>query len=280
MLIATDPFSLLFIGSFLFGLLFLIMSALLGSLSHGHSGHGLQHASHSGGNTHLHAHSLHLHPSHHGGTSVLRPGSPTDSRAGQGAQGHYPTLAWYLNPTFIVLFLLGFGFFGYVFHTTTTLALPVALILAAGGGILIAVLLLTLIERLFGDSEGATIQDVSDRTGLLGKVSVTIQQDGLGEIIYTSPGGMRKSVPARSVDGRRLERNQEVIVVSYTHGVAEVDTWDHVFDEEETHVPSAAKASEFTALQASFESFHQADTAQALPRHLSQDITQDSSKES
>jgi len=38
---------------------------------------------------------------------------------------------------------------------------------------------------------------------------------------------MRKSVPARSIDGRRLERDQEVVVVSYQRGVAEVDTWDH-----------------------------------------------------
>ena len=90
-----------------------------------------------------------------------------------------------------------------------------------------------LISRVFGDSEGATVQDVSDRTGMLGKVSTTIQENGIGEILYVSPGGMRKSIPARSVDGRRLERNQEVVVVNYQRGVAEVDTWDHFVNQEE-----------------------------------------------
>src|SRR5258708_37448315 len=89
-----------------------------------------------------------------------------------------------------------------------------------------------LVGRLFGDSEGATVQDVSDRTGLLGKVSITIQENSLGEIIYISPGGLRKSIPARSIDGRRLERDQEVVVVTYERGIAEVDTWDHFINQD------------------------------------------------
>ena len=46
MLIATDPLSLLFIGCFLFGLLFVLVSALLGNLGHG-SGH-ISHGAHIG----------------------------------------------------------------------------------------------------------------------------------------------------------------------------------------------------------------------------------------
>jgi hypothetical protein len=57
---------------------------------------------------------------------------------------------------------------------------------------------------------------------------------GIGEIIYVSPGGMRKSVPARSIDGRRLEREQEVVVVNYKRGVAEVDTWEHFINQEDS----------------------------------------------
>jgi hypothetical protein len=85
------------------------------------------------------------------------------------------------------------------------------------------------------------VQDVSDRTGLLGKVSLTIQENGIGEILYTSPGGMRKSVPARSIDGRRLERDQEVVVVDYNNGVAIVDTWDHFIHEEGSYPEAPGK---------------------------------------
>jgi len=135
-----------------------------------------------------------------------------------------------------MFFLLGFGFFGYVFHNIVGLEAPLLVLIFSGlSGLVIAALLLLMITRLFGNSESATEQDVSDRTGLLGKVSMTIQEGGLGEVLYISPGGMRKSIPARSADGQRLERNQEVVVVSYQNGVAEVDTWEHFISEEGTY---------------------------------------------
>ena len=93
------------------------------------------------------------------------------------------------------------------------------------------------------------MQDIADRTGMVGKVSTTIQENSMGEIIYTSPGGMRKSIPARSVDGRRLERDQEVVVVNYQHGIAEVDTWDH-FINEEGHYSEPSVSDELAKLRA------------------------------
>jgi membrane protein implicated in regulation of membrane protease activity len=219
-MLATDPLSLLFMACFLFGLLFLVVAALLGSIG----GHGTGHTTtvhhiDVGGHE---AHASHIHDGH-----SIHP--TTTAQHGGGAHALFA----YINPTSLVLFLLGFGFFGYVFHNTTSLALPLSLSLAVIGGLVIATLLLMLISRIFGDSEGATVQDVSDRTGLVGKVNLTIQENGIGEVLYVSPGGMRKSIPARSVDGRRLERDQEVVVVNYQHGVAEVDTWDHFVNQEE-----------------------------------------------
>jgi hypothetical protein len=233
MLIATDPLSLVFLACFLFGLLFLVGSAILGNLGHGG---GADHAAshhfdlHVGGHTNGGApHTV----GHAGGTHTVGHGASTQQATAQHAQGNAISILSYVNPTSIVLFLLGFGFFGYVFHNTAHLALPMTLLLAGAGGLVIAVLMLVMLTRVFGDSEGETIQDVSDRTGLLGKVSVTIQENALGEITYTSPGGMRKSVPARSIDGRRLERDQEVVVVNYQRGIAEVETWERFINEEE-----------------------------------------------
>ncbi len=241
MLIATDPLSLVFLACFLFGLLFLIGSAILGNLGHGG---GADHAAshhfdlHVGGHTsggaqHTVGHAGGTHTVGHGGAHAPGHGATTQQTTAQNAQGNALSILSYVNPTSIVLFLLGFGFFGYVFHNTAHLALPMTLLLAGAGGLVIAVLMLVMLTRVFGDSEGETIQDVSDRTGLLGKVSVPIQENALGEIIYTSPGGMRKSVPARSIDGRRLERDQEVVVVNYQRGIAEVETWERFINEEE-----------------------------------------------
>ena len=243
-MVETDPLSLLFIGCFLFGLLFLIITALLGSVGHSHVHAGALHhmdaaslPQGSHGPLLHHAqdivHHSHYHSTHQGGS-------------------HFSIFS-IINPTSIVLFLLGFGFFGYVFHTTTLLALPLIVTFAAVGGIIIAALLLMLVARYFGNIESTTVQDVSDRTGLLGKVNITIQQNSIGEILYVSPGGMRKSVPARSVDGRRLERDQEVVVVNYQHGVAEVDTWDHFVNQEDSESTIVPEEDDLATLRALLE---------------------------
>ncbi len=235
-MIATDPLSLLFIACFLIGLVYFIATALLGNLGHGFA-HGTTHhvdvGHHVGGVHTTGTHATHVvshGPAHTAGHAVSSHGTTHDS-----THGDTQSLLSFVNPVSIMLFLLGFGFFGYLFHNTIHFVAALTLTVAGIGGIVIAALLLVMLSRLFGESEGATVQDVSDRTGLLGKVSITIQENGIGEIIYVSPGGMRKSIPARSIDGRRLERDQEVIVVNYQHGIAEVDTWDHFISEEGTH---------------------------------------------
>lgn len=251
MLIATDPLSLLFIACFLFGFLFFLGIALLGNLGHGHvighgttnhAGAGTHHVS-PGGHTgaphapHVNTHTVSHAPSH-------APAPAHTQGAGQGTQaqqasnqqeahGLRDSVLSFINPTSIILFLFGFGFFGYVFHNTARLALPFTLVLAALGAMVIAAFLLIALSRVFGESEANTVQDVSDRTGLLGKVSITIQENNIGEILYVSPGGMRKSIAARSVDGRRIERDTEVVVLNYQRGIAEVDTWEHFINEEE-----------------------------------------------
>jgi membrane protein implicated in regulation of membrane protease activity len=230
-----------FMACFLVGLVYFIVTALLGNL-----GHGTTHATHA---THAVGHHIDAHVGqHHGvhtGVHTHTAGQAANAHAAQQGQsgGHSQSWASFMNPTSIMFFLLGFGFFGYVFHNIVGLEAPLLVLLFAGlSGVVIALLLLYMITRLFGNSESATEQDVSDRTGLLGKVSMTIQEGGLGEILYVSPGGMRKSIPARSVDGQRLERNQEVVVVSYHNGIAEVDTWEHFINEEGTYVGTSGSS--------------------------------------
>ena len=240
-MIATDPLSLVFIRCFLVGLIYFIVTALLGNL-----GHGAAHTTHAGGH-HVNVH-IGQHAGMHPGTQAHAPTHTTghaQAHAGGKTQasGHNQSWASFLNPTSIMFFLLGFGFFGYVFHNIIGLEAPLLVLLFAGlSGVVIALLLLTMIARIFGNSESTTEQDVSDRTGLLGKVSTTIQEGGLGEILYISPGGMRKSIPARSVDGQRLERDREVVVVSYQNGVAEVDTWEHFINEEGTYAGTSGSS--------------------------------------
>ena len=240
-MIATDPLSLVLVGCFLVGLIYFIVTALLGNL-----GHGTAHATHVGAH-HVSVHTGHqagIHAGAHVHTATQTTGH-AQARAGGKTQasGHDQSWASFLNPTSIMFFLLGFGFFGYVFHNIVGLEAPLLVLLfAALSGVVIALLLLSLITRIFGNSESATEQDVSDRTGLLGRVSMTIQEGSLGEVLYISPGGMRKSIPARSIDGQRLERGQEIVVVSYQNGIAEVDTWEHFINEEGSYAGTSGSS--------------------------------------
>ena len=242
-MIATDPLSLVFIFCFLLGFGFFLVIALLGG-QHGH-GHGVGHA-HAPAAHHAATH-MTGHASAHAHTPV-HPVGPQSTQSGhQGQTSQSPnqqqasfSLFVYLNPTSIGLFLLGFGLFGYFFHNLVNLAASLSLILAIAAGCVLAVFLLYLLSRVFVSSEGSTELDVVDRTGMLGKVSITIPEKGVGEIIYTSPGGLHKSIPARGADNQRLERDQEVVVVDYRNGVAEVDTWEHFMHEEGQAAHSAS----------------------------------------
>jgi hypothetical protein len=249
---ATDPLSLAFIGCFLIGLFFLLITSF--------TGHSAIH--HVGGAGHLHL----LHPAGHVGTT----GSATSSghstvQTQHGMQirhGGNFSLFGYLNPMSLALFLLGFGFLGYIFHNAmASLAFQLTFALAGVGGVILALAFLILLNRIFGDSEGATVQDVADRTGLLGKVSMTIAQNGLGEILYISPGGMRKSIPARSLDGQRLERDQEVVVVTYQNGIVEVDTWEHFVSQEAAGLAQSLRPDELAIQQALLEAADKNNTA-------------------
>jgi len=230
---ATDPLSLAFIGCFLIGLLFLLITSF--------TGHGTTH--HLSGTGHLHS----LHPGGHVGTAAH---GHSTTQTQQGTQRGGFSLFGYLNPMSLALFLLGFGFLGYVFHNAVaSLPLQFTFAIAGVGGIILALVFLALLSRVFGDSEGATVQDVSDRTGLLGKVSMAIAQNSIGEISYISPGGMRKSIPARSLNGQRLERDQEVVVVNYQNGIAEVDTWEHFVNQEGTDIAEGSHTDELAIKQ-------------------------------
>jgi hypothetical protein len=220
---ATDPLSLAFIGCFFIGLFFLLIASFFG--------HGATH--HLGGAGHMHLHHASGHVGITSGAASSGHGSMQLQRGTQASNGSVISLLSFLNPMSLAIFLVGFGFLGYVFHNAiASLALQFTFAIAIVGGIILALVFLVLLNHIFGGSRSVTVQDVSDRTGLLAKVSMTIPQSSIGEVSYISPGGSRKSVPARSLSGQRLERGQEVVVLNYQDGIAEVDTWDHFVNRE------------------------------------------------
>src|SRR5258706_1675911 len=166
-MIATDPLSLLFIACFLIGLVYFIVTALLGNLGHGFA-HGAAHhvdIGHHGGGIHTTGthttHAVGHGPAHASGHVTSSHGTAHDS-----SQGQHQSLMSIVNPTSIMLFLFGFGFFGYLFHTTVHFVAALTLILAGIGGIAHAVLLLIILIRLVIAYKVATVNYVSDPIGM------------------------------------------------------------------------------------------------------------------
>jgi hypothetical protein len=248
---ATDPLSLAFICCFFIGLLFLLIASFIG--------HGATHHVGSTGHMHLHYPSGSVRTT--SGAASSGHGSMQLQRGPQVRNGSVISLLGFLNPMSLAIFLVGFGFLGYVFHNAmASLALQFTFAIAIVGGVILAFVFLTLLSHIFGGSGSATVQDVSDRTGLLAKVSMTIPQNSIGEVSYVSPGGLRKSIPARSLNGQRLERDQEVVVVNYQEGIAEVDTWEHFINREVIGLAEDSRADEVVTRQSLLNESGNTDT--------------------
>jgi membrane protein implicated in regulation of membrane protease activity len=208
----------IFLGCFLFGLLFTIVSAALGAAGHalpnlhgadaGHGGHGIGHGHDGGG------HGGHGHDGGHGGQS-------------ESVQHSLPIM----NLSSLMAFLMWFGAAGYVLDRFAGLPLALALVGGAAAGLSGAFIVALFLRAIL---KGEKVMDPRDyrKEGTLGRVSVTIPEGGTGEILFTM-AGTRRSEAARSVDGRAIARDTEVVVIEYERGIAAVEPWDQFIARED-----------------------------------------------
>jgi membrane protein implicated in regulation of membrane protease activity len=199
---------------FVVGFVFTALSFLTGTLHfHFHFPHGSVHfgggAGHGAGGGHgAGAHG----PAHHGGTAKT---------ASSG--GHFP----FFNPMSLAVFLAWFGGTGYLLvhlrHIWAFAGLALsALVGLAGAGLVFLFVAKFLMARDF------TLDPADfDMIGVLGRVSGTIRHGGTGEIIFEQQG-IRKACAARGEDAEDFQRDEEVIVTRYEHGVAYVRRWNEL----------------------------------------------------
>ena len=201
----------LFLACFLFGLLMVLASVLI----------GFAHVALPGGHDGFQLGSDHGHGDGHG--------------AGHG-HGEQALPLW--NVSSVLAFLMWFGAAGYVATRfaglTAWLALIPAVLFGVVGGLLVSAFLRLVLR---GETELDPAQYRME--GTLARVSVRIPEGGTGEIIFTK-GDRRRSEGARSVDGRPIARGEEVVVIDYQHGIALVQGWED-FKRDEVgvrHAPS------------------------------------------
>jgi hypothetical protein len=194
-----------FLGCFVFGILWSLASVLLGGFHFGHHAGAAGHGSH-----------LHIHSSHGSGNSA-------GGRCAPGVHGGW--IQHFLSLHTIAIFLAWAGGCGYLMMRHTGFGIWLVLLLSSavglvGGGVLAFVL------RFLHGREFAMDSAEYEMVGVLGRISSPIREGGgTGEMTFTRDGG-RQLACARSECNTAIERGQEVVVTGYRNGIAYVRTWD------------------------------------------------------
>ncbi len=106
-----------------------------------------------------------------------------------------------LSPTIICSFITAFGGFGIIFHEIPATRNPViSAPLAVLGGALVASGVLALLRQLFKRTQSSSESRVATLVGAVGTIITPIPANGVGEIAYVQ-GGTRYTAPARTEDG-------------------------------------------------------------------------------
>lgn len=196
----------LFLGCFSFGLIFTLVSFGLGGLGHL-------------GGFHLGAvgHSTNpLHASSHSASASSPFGSPAHNSSRINLTGG---LGWF-NLSALVVFLAWFGGTGFILVSLEVVGW-LAVLLGIVAGVSGYMLILFLIGFLSASQTPLLQEQDYQLSGTVGQVSSSIRESGVGEVIY-SRFGTRQSVPARTQDGLALPRGTQVVILSYSRGIAYV----------------------------------------------------------
>lgn len=194
----NDVLDAILLGMFLFGLLFTVLSLLLGFVDIGGHGDGAGHGDHG-----FDAHG--------------------DSALGE-------LLGGALSVSGILAFITWFGGIGYLVRNGLGWVAPVAIVVGIGGGAVAAIVVGWFLVKVLRPA-GTELDPRDYQTiGAIGRVTSSIREGGTGEIVYEM-GGTRQVSAARSVSGDAIPRGTEVAVLRVTRGVAEVDTVAHLLED-------------------------------------------------
>ncbi|MBX7245796.1 MAG: hypothetical protein K1X53_09865 [Candidatus Sumerlaeaceae bacterium] len=194
----TELWANIFLGCFLVGFTFTVVSFVFGLGHHGHVGGHHMHGPDVGG--------------HHGG----HVGGHGDGSHHLG-DGDIP----YFNFTTVLVFITFFGGVGYILNSRSNGFVLNTLLFAILAGFVASAAVFLFLSKIL--IRGETPMDPTDyhMPGTLARVTSLIREGGTGEIIYVQ-GGTRKTAGARSEDNTAHQQGEEVVIVRYEKGIAYV----------------------------------------------------------
>lgn len=203
----------IFLGMFLLGFLFTVVSALMsGALGHAF-GEGSAFDAHG------------AHPGAMGGDVSHVPHA---GHAEVGWAGHELSTFSPLSPTTIAAFITAAGGMGYVSLHWWEWGVAASIALALVSGILFSVVVFLLFAAIFKATQGSSLVSLDSMIGAEAEVSIVIPSGKLGEVAYVR-NSQRMVMAARCADGASIPTGCRVVVksVSPTEFVVEEtrDSW-------------------------------------------------------
>lgn len=210
----NDLLDAFLLGSFLFGLIFVVFTLVMGSIGAG---------------------------GHDAGPDVGH-----GDGAG-GAHGH-PVIGA-LNVSSVLAFLGWFGGVGYLVRNAAGWVAPVAILLGLVAGVAGAAAVMWFLRRVIAPADRAMDPRDYELPGTLARVTSSIREGGTGEIVYEQQG-YRQVSAARGVAGEAVGRGVEVVVLETRAGIAYVRPWTELIAEHDAAIVRASLEDEFRALDA------------------------------
>jgi membrane protein implicated in regulation of membrane protease activity len=185
-----------FVGCFAFGLLFTVVTFVLGSLG-GTQSHGVAHG-------------------------LI--GALTGSHAAAHAHGHSANHVSPFSLSTLSAFLTWFGGAGYLLTRYSPLAALAITLTALIFGVVGAALFFIAVARYIVPRLTVLNPEDFRVQGAVARVTSTIQPGRIGEIVYTL-GGTRHADGARSESSELIERGTQVVILRVEKGIAYVEPW-------------------------------------------------------
>ena len=180
---------------------------------------------------HLHLpHFSHVHVATHVHAAPAGHAEATPSADGNaGAHGHAGNISPF-NFITLTAFLAWFGGAGYLLTRYSRIWFVSGLGLAVFTGLVGGGIVFLFLSRVLISQEESMDPADYEMAGVLGRVSVTIRENGTGEIIY-SQAGTRRTSGARTETGNAIAKGSEIIVTRYDKGIAYVRLWSEMSDD-------------------------------------------------
>jgi len=150
--------------------------------------------------------------------------------------GHHNGEFGPFNLSTILGFVAWFGGIGYLVKNGLDGPAILSIIAAILGGLAGAVVVYTLLVRLIAPSDKPLDPRDYELPGTIGRVSSSIRQGGVGEVLFEQQG-VRQVSAAKSVDGAAIPRGSEIVILRSEHGIAYVQLWESLLAE---HAESAS----------------------------------------